>query len=509
MWYVDDEDSDIRLDADDTDYYANISSHHLTTPQPLVRKDKDTTSFLEKCKDVNKGVALFGTVPPPKKFELDKVREFANFIGDSVIALEPDAVQIYDIVEEKSRSGSERPFPFFATHEPRLYCKLLTERVPGCECIIYRALQSGQMWYVDDEDSDIRLDADDTDYYANISSHHLTTPQPLVRKDKDTTSFLEKCKDVNKGVALFGTVPPPKKFELDKVREFANFIGDSVIALEPDAVQIYDIVEEKSRSGSERPFPFFATHEPRLYCKLLTERVPGCECIIYRALQSGQSAQEFQQWLNESSASYYAKNLVIVGGVHNPGESILTVRDAVEVVKESGIKMNIGGITIAERHRDRGDEALRVAEKVESGVIYFTSQVVYNADNAIWLLEDYDRLTKTNNKTAARIIFAFAPFASETTLHFLRWLGVEIPDGTAKRILSKPNLVSRANASVQVCWENWKRILDACRRMNISVPLGFSVEAVSKSKVEQESATALYRALKEEMDIYYKNKGPY
>jgi 5,10-methylenetetrahydrofolate reductase len=70
----------------------------------------------------------------------------------------------------------------------------------------------------------------------------------------------------------------------------------------------------------------------------------------------------------------------------------------------------LGGITIPERHRDKGDEPQRLDEKLQEGIIFFTSQVVYNADNAISMLRHYDELTKQKGKEAARIVFTFAPF---------------------------------------------------------------------------------------------------
>jgi 5,10-methylenetetrahydrofolate reductase len=90
--------------------------------------------------------------------------------------------------------------------------------------------------------------------------------------------------------------------------------------------------------------------------------------------------------------------------------------------------VHLGGITIPERHRDKGDEPTRLANKVEKGASFFTSQIVYSVDNVIGtksktfskiqisinhflaLLRDYSEYTKANNVTPARLIFTFAPF---------------------------------------------------------------------------------------------------
>jgi len=196
---------------------------------------------------------------------------------------------------------------------------------------------------------------------------------------------------------------------------------------------------------------------------------------------------------------------VLVGGCTKPGENILSVLDAAKIIGEKQSQVSIGGIVIPERHRDRGNEHQRLIEKVDTGVSFFTSQVVYNADNSIWLLRDYDELCKQQNKQPARLVFTFAPFGSECTVKFLRWLGVELPDGTVKRVLSRPSLKARVEESVEICWENWKRILDASKRLKINVPIGFSVENVSKSKAEQDAAVELFSMLKEEMETHFAN----
>jgi len=168
--------------------------------------------------------------------------------------------------------------------------------------------------------------------------------------------------------------------------------------------------------------------------------------------------------------------------------------------------VSIGGITIPERHRDKGDEFLRIADKTEKGMLFFTSQVVYNADNATGMLRDYDEWTKANNKEPVRIIFTFAPFGSDNTVQFLQWLGVEVPEGTKKRVLSRPSLAAKVAESCEICWENWRRILDACRRLKIDVPIGFGVESVTKSKAEQDAAIKLFKELKFEMESFYTSK---
>lgn len=346
---------------------------------------------------------------------------------------------------------------------------------------------------------------------SNSSSSLRSSTGSLQRKrnfnnlQKETLE--EKVRDIRRGVGLFGTVPPPKKLEMEKVKDIAASVANSIRELNADGIIVYDIQDEPSRNGTERPFPFFHTHDPSMYARLLTENLPDSETIVYRAMLPGETEEEFTNWLKKSQ-EYGHRNLVFVGGSRVPDMSLLSIPEALRLTQHRfPDEFFIGGITIPERHRDRLNEHTRIQEKVDNGISFFTSQVIYNADNAIWLLQDYDHLCKEQGKKPVRIFFTFAPFGTENTVRFLEWLGVEVPEGTKKRVLSRSSLKACIEESMQICWENFKRILDASQRLRISVPLGFSVESVSKSRMEQRGAIQLYKALKEQMDDYYYNLG--
>eukprot|EP01114_Cavostelium_apophysatum_P021468 TRINITY_DN74_c0_g1_i1.p1 TRINITY_DN74_c0_g1~~TRINITY_DN74_c0_g1_i1.p1 ORF type:complete len:363 (+),score=72.20 TRINITY_DN74_c0_g1_i1:225-1313(+) len=360
------------------------------------------------------------------------------------------------------------------------------------------------MWYTDVED--------DLTNEATQDIHARFCPRTHIRDNIQTdvprVSFKSKVQDIRKGISLFGTVPPPKKLSSEQMTSIAACVAESLRTIHPDAVVVYDIQDEPSRNGTERPFPFLETHEPRIYGQLIENLAPGTETIVFRAMTPNQSAADFAAWLSETIVHRGAKNMVLVGGSRQPGETLLSVQQAAAIARQQFPDLFLGGITIPERHRDRGNEHLLISGKVDEGVGFFTSQVVYNADNAIWMLKDYDSHCKQHGKQPVRLVFTFAPFGSESTVQFLRWLGVELPDGTVKRVLSRPNLKSRVQESIEICFENWKRILDASKRLKISIPIGFSVESVSKSKMEQDGAVELFSSLKEEMELYYRNLAP-
>jgi len=307
--------------------------------------------------------------------------------------------------------------------------------------------------------------------------------------------------DHRKPLSVFGAVPPPRTLPQEKVRACVDGMAKTIRGLQPDAVIVYDIQDEKSRSGEDRPFPFFETHESRQYAKDLEEST-GVPTIVYQAIKQEMFETSFEKYAAETRNNFGTQYLVFVGASASDAEHPLpSVSDCAQEVASHGFML--GGVTIPERHRDRNDEHHRLMEKTENGIEFFTSQCIYNADNAIWMLRDYDQLCKSKGKKPARIILCFAPFGRESTMRFLRWLGVEIPEGTLKRILSRGSARERVEESNQVCWENFRRILDASRKLGLTVPLGVTVESVSKFRDEQEGACHLFNILREELDVYY------
>lgn len=161
--------------------------------------------------------------------------------------------------------------------------------------------------------------------------------------------------------------------------------------------------------------------------------------------------------------------------------------EAIQFVNELAIDLTLGGVTLPERHRVKLNEHQTLCEKQSDKHAFFISQVVYNADLAIMLLRDYAAECKRQGLKPRRMVFCFAPCSRKrsesewrvlfwnlglffhffkslsglSVLRFLRWLGVEVPDGTAARILTAESSVDE---SVAVCVENFAKILRAARQ---------------------------------------------
>ena len=203
------------------------------------------------------------------------------------------------------------------------------------------------MWYVDNTESQSDTESD-VDFSTNLEE-----VMPRAREQARVSPLALKLQDEKQGVMLFGTVPPPLKIQdMKKVKTIAEFVAKDIKSINPDGIVVYDIQDEPSRSGEDRPFPFFQTHEPRMYAQMLQD-MTNVSPIVFRALQPGETAEKFTQWLNDTcSPPYDLSNFVVVGA----RESKITVPEAGNIIKQVQRNTTVGGILIAERHRDRQDE---------------------------------------------------------------------------------------------------------------------------------------------------------
>jgi hypothetical protein len=154
----------------------------------------------------------------------------------------------------------------------------------------------------------------------------------------------------------------------------------------------------------------------------------------------------------------------------------------------------VGGVVIAERHTAERSEAARLLAKGIEGCAYFISQTVYHVPPTQQLLRDYLRDCKGASSEPRRIVLTFSPVGRETTMQFLRWLGVNLPRDTAAAILGAGRPLAK---SIGICRDNLRRILD--QPYAGQIPLGINVESVSIHRDEIDASIDLFHALREVM----------
>jgi 5,10-methylenetetrahydrofolate reductase len=119
---------------------------------------------------------------------------------------------------------------------------------------------------------------------------------------------------------------------------------------------------------------------------------------------------------------------------------------------------------------------VRLLKKGSKGIEFFTTQVLYDGKKIKKMLKYYDDVCKENNVLPRRILLSFAPVSSKKNIDFLKWLGVEIPSQTEKRLTNERT--SMSDESLEIASEILKGILNNNEKLGITVPIGLNVEHI-------------------------------
>lgn len=296
--------------------------------------------------------------------------------------------------------------------------------------------------------------------------------------------LIDKIRNRESGIVLYGIVPPKQGTEDEKVHEIA---AKQIERLQPqsiDGLVLYDIQDEKSRTDEERPFPFMATLDSFKYSRehLAELKVPK---IIYRAVGK-YTKDTLTDFLNNMSTTDNAT--VFVGAASRDQEVTMSMSEAYALKQQVNKDLLIGGVTIPERHQAKGDEHLRVFNKIKQGCSFFVSQGVYDTNASKNFLSDYYYYGQENNIPLAPIIFTLTPCGSVKTLQFMKWLGISIPRWLENELIHSEDILQK---SVDFSEQSYRELVEFAREKNI--PVGCNIESVAVRKVEVEASIELLR----------------
>jgi 5,10-methylenetetrahydrofolate reductase len=240
-----------------------------------------------------------------------------------------------------------------------------------------------------------------------------------------------------------------------------------------DAINLPEIHDENR--GGDRTFKFVERIEPRILGQKIRKEfdldVVVNRCVVYEADQA--------RWLRETQDQFAISNFVLVGGESNeiqyPGPSVLeTAREA----RTAGLNVALGGISIPSRTQ----EADRIRRKAAEGICFFTTQVLFDSNDIVWLVQ---RL----NGLEARIFLSFAPVTHHRDIEFLRWLGVDVPADLDRFLIARPEGETTSHHAE----EAYERCLDLAQRILMDVfdnlppdppPLGINIEHINRRNLK-------------------------
>lgn len=298
-----------------------------------------------------------------------------------------------------------------------------------------------------------------------------------------------KDKIINKsgGYLFYGLTPPKENTDPEKICGIANRQIERLQGVDLDGLILYDIQDETSRIDAERPFPFMSTLAPDEYANnyLQNLNVPK---IIYKSVGKF-SEESLSNWLDKNSDSI--DMTVFVGAPSVNQKTNLSLQSAYQIKQKSSSPMLLGGVTIPERHHVKGDEHLRVFNKIDNGCSFFVSQCVYNIDFSKNFLSDYYYSSLEANREIAPVIFTLTPCGSMKTLQFMKWLGISIPRWLNNDLKHSRNILPK---SIELCKNIASELLEYSSRKNI--PIGFNIESVAIRKEEIEASIELLKDIR-------------
>lgn len=286
----------------------------------------------------------------------------------------------------------------------------------------------------------------------------------------------------------YGITPPKLSTPEPRRREIAAAQAARINNLPIDALVIYDLQDESSRTGAERPFPFLQAVDPcdYAYGDLGSLTIPK---IVYRSV-SGLSEPGLIDWLRRLHG--HGGAAVLVGAPSRSQAVKLHLGDAYRVRKASAPQLPLGGVAIAERHEARGSEDERILDKLDQGCSFFITQAVYSVTATRNLLSDLYYRCADSGRQVPLLLVTLTPCGSKKTLEFLAWLGVSVPRWLQNELLHAHDILDK---SIELSVQIFRELHEFAREKQIS--LGCNVESVSLNKAEIEASVELVRRISE------------
>ena len=283
--------------------------------------------------------------------------------------------------------------------------------------------------------------------------------------------FRDKVRKPKRPVVAYEILPPREKD--GTLNSYAERISSLLSQTHIDAINIPEVHEENARGL--RPVKNLERAEAREFGRLLQDNV-GIEAIVNRVTVHNDLDYQ-KSWIKETFYDYDIENLILVGGessdIKYPGPSVNETSEYITRDLNAGrFDFFCGGITIPSRKI----ESVRLLKKGSNGIEFFTSQVLYDGKKIKKMLKYYEDVCKENNVLPRRILLSFAPVSSKKNIDFLKWLGVEIPSQTEKRLTNKKT--SMSDESLEIASEILKGILNNNEKLGITVPIGLNVEHI-------------------------------
>jgi len=242
------------------------------------------------------------------------------------------------------------------------------------------------------------------------------------------------------GPLFFEPVPPSARTPGTRVEERVNAVAELVRTVpRVDAIDVPELVDENHEGR-----PRYRSGDIRSYALALQERTDRA-AVVNKVVAHVANAGSLEAWARETVARG-VRYAVLVGGASRyipyPGPGVVEANRLCRPVFR-GAGGGLGNIAIPQRT----GEAHRMLAKTRAGAAFFTTQILFDSDQAVQLLRDYDLLCRQ------------------------------------AAILGEDDRET-ASRSEQRALQVWEDVTRSAREGELAVPLGVNVEQISPRHLE-------------------------
>jgi len=243
-----------------------------------------------------------------------------------------------------------------------------------------------------------------------------------------------------------------------------------------DAIDIPELVDENHEGK-----PRFRSGDVRSFAAEVQEHT-GREVILNKVVAYLESAAALEEWARVTLARHL-RHVVLVGGASRyipyPGPAVVDAdRTCRPFFRAAGGL--IGNIAIPQR----AGEPHRMLSKSRAGAAFFTTQILFDAEQAVQVVRQYDLLCRQAATPPGTVVVSFARIADEMDVEFVRWLGADISEAAEQFILEgdEAGTAQRSESRALEVWDTLRRTASA---EELTVPLGVNVEQISPRHLQQ------------------------
>jgi len=219
---------------------------------------------------------------------------------------------------------------------------------------------------------------------------------------------------------FYEVIPPPKNWSKEKRLRWTQDICSMLQRENITTINLPEVINEQR--NKERTIPFREKIDNIDYAELIRTQYPEFKTIPNKICVH-LPKKAFFEWVDHAY-EIGTRQLILVGGEHStidyPGPSVL---EAAALIKERYPDIVLGGITIFTRK----EEAHHIFQKMEHGIDFFVSQIIFETGNMKCVLLNLQKLCESAKIPMPQIYLSLALASKKADIQFMQWLGVEFP----------------------------------------------------------------------------------